>query len=100
MPALSKAVSLPSSHRAERGKRKPEGGDPADVAAREADEENDAVAVRVRVQGVQAERKGRAAEEAGRPRGSVAKALVTAIIAVPEGGKERLKAQKVVMIIR
>lgn len=44
MPALSSEVSLLSSHRSFRGSRKPCGGGPAGVAAREAEEEKAAVA--------------------------------------------------------
>jgi len=55
LPALSRAVSLLSSQRLTRGRRKPEGGGPAGVAARGADEENEAVMGRG--QGVRAERR-------------------------------------------
>ncbi len=44
LPALSSEVSLLSSHRSFRGRRKPSGGGPAGVAAREAEEEKAAVA--------------------------------------------------------
>lgn len=45
VPALSNELSLLSSHRSLRGKRKPCGGGPAGVAARMAEDEKAAVAV-------------------------------------------------------
>lgn len=45
VPALSKELSLLSSHRSLRGKRKPCGGGPAGVAAWTAEDEKAAVAV-------------------------------------------------------
>ena len=75
VPALSKELSLLSSHRSFRGKRKPCGGGPAGVAARMAEDEKAAVAVGLKcldltvpVSGMQ-----------GRARASAAKDLVEAI---------------------
>ena len=73
MLALSSAVSLLSSHRFARGKRKPVGGGPAGVAARGADEENDAVAARAHV--VRAERSLTKSADVGRARDSIVRVL-------------------------
>ena len=78
MLALSSAVSLLSSHRFTRGKRKPEGGGPAGVAARGADEENDAVAARAHV--VRAETSLPKLVDAGRARNNIVKGVIEAMV--------------------
>ena len=79
MPALSIADSLLSSHRSFRGRRKPCGGGPAGVAAREAEEEKVAVA---RGEVVRAERMAVRGVEVDLVRARYTSCLVEAIVAL------------------
>ena len=76
LPALSRADSLLSSHRSFRGRRKPCGGGPAGVAAREEEDENAAVA---RGKVVRAQSMALKGAEVGRVRARLVRDLVTAI---------------------
>ena len=76
-PALSNELSLLSSQRSVRGSRKPDGGGPAGVADRSADEEKAAVAVG---EYVLEARKGVRGVEDGRARASAVSVLVEAMV--------------------
>ena len=78
LPALSSELSLLSSQRSVRGRRKPDGGAPAGVADRRADEEKAAVATETGVLYARKDVKG--AEDDGRKRASAAKVLVGTMV--------------------
>lgn len=75
VPALSNELSLLSSHRSLRGKRKPCGGGPAGVAARMVEDEKAAVAVGLKCLDVTVP----VSAVRGRPRASAVRDLVEAI---------------------
>lgn len=75
MPALSREVSFPSSHRSFRGRRKPWGGGPAGVAERRAAVVNVAIGEIVR-----AERGALMEEATGRDRASLVIERADAIV--------------------
>lgn len=80
LPALSKADSLLSSHLSLRGRRKPEGGGPAGIAARVAEEENGAA----RKEGpfVRGEMRAVTGRDIGRVRASTVRGLIEAMLLV------------------
>lgn len=80
LPALSRALSLPSSHRSFRGRRNPCGGGPAGVAHWEGDVEKVAVAVVAEGESMWVERRARMGRDDGRARASTVKARMDAIV--------------------
>ena len=72
-------VSLPSSHRFVRGRRKPEGGGPAGVAARIAEVEKAAVGMELGGED-QAQRETRVGTDVGRTFNSIVRDLVAAMV--------------------